>query len=117
MLKTLPVPAGTSWTPLYACAAATRTVGEVRFTNTAASDVPVGLAITSGASASTAPAPGVASPASPTCAVYEFNRIVGAAGVSGNGPLTDSVVVFPGQYVWVQAAAAGVSATMQGIEE
>ena len=119
MLNCIAVPAGTGWTQLYPAPvpsgkAVTRTAVEVAFCNGAATDVAVGLAITTSA---TPPAAGASTPASATCGVYEFNRVVGASGVKGNGPLTRAIDALPGQYVWVQASAVGVSATITGIEE
>ena len=114
MLATLAIAAGTSWTQLYTCTATTRTVGEISLCNGTAADIAAGLAITT---TSTAPAAGATPPASSTVAVLEFNRVIGAAGTKGNGPLTRSIVLLPGQYLWVQAAATGVSATLSGINE
>jgi hypothetical protein len=119
MLNCIAVPAGTGWTQLYPASVPSgklvnRAVVEVGFCNGPASDVAVGLAVTT---TSAAPAAGATTPASATCGVYEFARAIGPSGVKGNGPLTRALTVLPGQYVWVQASAAGVSATITGPEE
>ena len=119
MLNAVALPAGTSWTQIYPAAspsgkAVNRTIAEVSLCNGPASNVNVGLALTTN---STAPTAGASTPASGSCGVLEFNRALGASGVPGNGPLTRSVTVLPGQFLWAQASATGVSAVVSGIEE
>ncbi|MBX9934570.1 MAG: hypothetical protein K2Y56_24145 [Methylobacterium sp.] len=91
----------------YVCAATTRMVGEVSFTNTTVSDIKVRLAIKQGAG-------------SPTVAngeFLEYDTAVGASGVKGNGPLTRSVVLLPGQILWAYSDVANVNVSLIGIEE
>jgi hypothetical protein len=116
MKNCVAITAGNSWTKLDEFptpATKTRALYEVGLCNGAAADVKVGLCITKDG---TQPPASDTTPASANCGVYEFQRVIGAAGVKGNGPLTRSVTLRPGQAIWVQASAAGVSATIGGME-
>jgi hypothetical protein len=118
MKNCVAIPAGNGWTKLDEFPTATpqtrtRYLFEVGFCNAAAADVKVGLCITKDGAV---PPAGDTTPASANCGVYEFQRVLGAAGVKGNGPLTRSVTLRPGQAIYVQASAVGVSATIGGME-